>query len=90
VRAVTMHDGSVLNFRSAPAGYDPTDRSSVMNYLQERREAGEVVTGVLYVDESAPDMHELGGTSETPLVNLPYDRLCPGADALTELQRSWG
>jgi 2-oxoglutarate ferredoxin oxidoreductase subunit beta len=89
VESVTMHDGSVLHFRQAPAGYDPTDRVSVMRYLQERHEAGEVVTGVLYVDEEAPALHELTNTTETPLVKITHEELCPGADALERLQRSW-
>ena len=90
VRAVEMHDGSVLRFRSVPEGYDPTDRMSVMRYLHQTREEGEVVTGVLYVDEAAPDMHETGRTSETPLVQLSQQVLCPGAAALDELQKGWG
>ena len=89
VQSVTMHDGSVLHFRAAPPDYDPTDRVSVMRYLQERHEAGEVVTGVLYVDEEAPSLHELTNTTETPLVKLPHDALCPGSEALERLQRSW-
>src|ERR1700761_92265 len=31
--AVTMHDGSVLHFKSLPAGYDPTNRERVVTYL---------------------------------------------------------
>ena len=89
VQSVEMHDGSVLTFRSVPERYDPTDRLSVMQYLQERHEAGEVVTGVLYVDEHAPGMHELGNTVATPLVKVPYSQLCPGAAALAELQSGW-
>ena len=88
-RSVTMHDGSVLTFRSVPQDYDPTDRISVMRYLQERHDAGEVATGVLYVDEDAPDMHELNGTSEAPLVSVPFATLCPGSDALAALQERW-
>src|SRR5438874_6034260 len=32
---VTMHDGSHVRFRSVPDGYDPTNRQTVFNYLQE-------------------------------------------------------
>jgi 2-oxoglutarate ferredoxin oxidoreductase subunit beta len=84
--AVTMHDGSVVQFRSVPAGYDPTDRSAVFAYLQERQSAGEIVTGLLYLDESVDDLHEMNQTSLTPLNQIPYETLCPGADALARLQ----
>jgi len=86
VQTVTMHDGSVLRFRSAPNDYDPTDRASVLRYLEQSREAGEVVTGVLFVDEASRDMHEVNNTTERPLVQVPFSELCPGAGALTQLQ----
>ena len=87
--SVTMHSGSVLRFRSLPAGYDPTDRVSVIAYLEERAANHEIVTGLLYASEATPDLHELNQTSDTPLVSIPFDRLCPGSAALEELQQSF-
>jgi 2-oxoglutarate ferredoxin oxidoreductase subunit beta len=86
VTSVIMHSGGVVNFRQVPEGYDPTDRVGVTSYLQERQDEGEIVTGLLYVDESVPDMHELGGTPEGALARLPFEALCPGAEALATLQ----
>jgi len=86
VLTVPMHDGSVMHFRSVPEGYDPADRAGAARYLQERREAGEVVTGLVYADETVPDLHELSATPSTPLASLPFFRLCPGADELAKLQ----
>lgn len=83
--SVTMHSGDTVHFRSVPEGYDPTDRARVVDYLLERQGRGEVVTGLLYMDESVRDMHEMHGTPETPLVDVPYERLCPGADELAKL-----
>jgi len=88
-RSVTMHGGSVLTFRSLPDGYDPGDRARVTGYLQERIQAGEVATGILYLDETAPDMHELNETAALPLVHMSSDRLTPGAAMLAEIQQSW-
>jgi 2-oxoglutarate/2-oxoacid ferredoxin oxidoreductase subunit beta len=82
---VTMHSGDVVQFRRVPEGYDPTDRERVVDYLLERQTQGEIVTGLLYVDEGVRDMHELSGTTATPLVDLPYEALCPGSDELTKL-----
>jgi len=89
VTAVPMHDGSVVRFRSLPEDYDPTDRRSVTEYLQDRTGAGEVVTGLLYVDESVEDMHELSGTPDLPLTEIPFEKLCPGSAALDKLQESF-
>jgi 2-oxoglutarate ferredoxin oxidoreductase subunit beta len=85
-RRVTMHDGSVVQFRSVPTGYDPTDRQAVQDYLRERSSQGEIVTGLLYLDESAADMHELNNTADGPLSRVAYEKLCPGAEQLARLQ----
>jgi 2-oxoglutarate ferredoxin oxidoreductase subunit beta len=84
--SVTLHDGSVVRFTSVPLGYDPTDRAKVAMYLDRHQDKGEILTGLLYLDETAPDLHELSQTSEVPLVNIPYETLCPGSKALEELQ----
>lgn len=89
VTSVTMHDGSILHFRSVPAGYDPTDRQSVMAYLQQQQSKGEIVTGLLFVDEAAGNLHDLNNTSQTPLSQMPYEKLCPGAAALESLQEEF-
>ncbi len=84
---VTMHDGSVVRFTAVPADYDPRDRRKVLNYLQENRDA--IATGLLYVDEDVADLHEMNRTPATALSRLPYEKLCPGAAALNELQEDY-
>jgi len=86
--SVTMHDGSVVNFTAVPKNYDPTDRRKVAAYLDEQP-SNAVVTGLLYIDASAPDMHELGESSPTPLRDLAYEKLCPGSGELDRLQEEF-
>jgi 2-oxoglutarate/2-oxoacid ferredoxin oxidoreductase subunit beta len=86
LRPVTLHDGSTVLFRKVPEGYDPTDRMAVESYLRERAQHLEVVTGLLYLDPGAPDMHAGLGTVADSLATLPFDRLCPGAAELETLQ----
>ena len=86
---VTMHDGSVIYFKQVPKGYDPTDRASVMRFLDEHRASKQIVTGLLYVDPNSSDLHDLRKTSETPLRELPYETLCPGNEALQALQEEY-
>jgi 2-oxoglutarate ferredoxin oxidoreductase subunit beta len=83
--AVPMHDGSTVRLRKVADQYDPTDRDVAYQYVRERHLKGEVVTGVLYIDKAAPDMHELGETVDTPLAFLPHEELCPGSAALDAL-----
>jgi 2-oxoglutarate ferredoxin oxidoreductase subunit beta len=89
VADVIMHDGSMVRFRSVPDGYDPRDRQAVYSYIQQGQERGEIVTGLLHVDESVGDMHELSNTVDVPLARLPFEKLCPGASALEQLQASF-
>jgi 2-oxoglutarate/2-oxoacid ferredoxin oxidoreductase subunit beta len=84
---VTMHDGSILRFTRVPEDYDVTDRQLAFAYLKQH--AGEVVTGVLFADESVPDLHEMNRTPRTALVNIPYEDLCPGAQELETLQNEF-
>jgi 2-oxoglutarate ferredoxin oxidoreductase subunit beta len=81
---VTMRDGSILRAQSVPEGYDPSDRRAVADYLSEAHERGEVITGILYVDESSQDLHERSNTSLRALVDIPFSVLCPGATELAK------
>ena len=87
--AVTMHDGSVIRFRSVPQNYDPTDRTAVLSCLREHQTRGEIATGLLYLDESVPDIHEMSQTTDRPLVDVPFEELCPGSSALDKLQEEY-
>src|SRR5262249_16825664 len=82
VETVVQHDGSVLRLRKLELDYDPRDRVSAMTYLQQRHAAGEVVTGLLFVEADHGDLHEFLDTVETPLNALGEAELCPGQAGL--------
>ncbi len=86
---VRMHDGSVIRFRRVDEQYDPTNADKAYAYLREHHHNGEVVTGLLYIDESSKDLHEVNRTVPAPLVSLPYEQLTPGAAALAKLQKRY-
>ncbi|MDE2228297.1 MAG: 2-oxoacid:ferredoxin oxidoreductase subunit beta [Alphaproteobacteria bacterium] len=88
VESVVQHDGSVLRLRKIHADYDPHDRISAMAFLQERQAAGEIVTGLLYVDPEAHDLHDHVETVEKPLNELGEAELIPGNEALQKLNAS--
>jgi 2-oxoglutarate ferredoxin oxidoreductase subunit beta len=83
---IPMHDGSLVRFKGVPEGYDPTHRDSVERYLESRHEAGEIPTGLLYLDPDVEDMHSLANTTERPLAQVPFEDLCPGSAVLDTLQ----
>ncbi len=85
---ITQHDGSVLRLRKLDAEYDPANRISAANYIQEHQARGEIVTGLLYVDPVAHDLHAHLNTVEQPLNRLGEDELCPGGAMLERINAS--
>jgi len=79
---VTQHDGSVLRLRKLAAGYDAGDRLAAMSHIAAHEARGEILTGLLYVNAAAEDLHEHLHTVETPLNRLDAGALCPGSTML--------
>jgi 2-oxoglutarate ferredoxin oxidoreductase subunit beta len=86
---VAMHNGSMIRFTAVPRDYDPTNRTKVAKYLEEQAGTGTVVTGLLFVDESVGDLHEMNQTPDHALSKVPYERLCPGSAVLEKLQAEY-
>jgi 2-oxoglutarate ferredoxin oxidoreductase subunit beta len=82
---VTQHDGSVLTLRKLNDDYDPSDRLAAMNFLQQEAAKGRIVTGLLYVDSEADDLHQHFNTVPTPLNQLNEPELCPGSKTLDKI-----
>jgi 2-oxoglutarate ferredoxin oxidoreductase subunit beta len=85
---VAQHDGSVLRLRKLDAGYDPTDRISAMNHIQQRQLHGEIVTGLLYLNGDPIDLHAHLETVDAPLNKLAERDLCPGSALLAKINAS--
>ncbi|HMI95626.1 MAG TPA: 2-oxoacid:ferredoxin oxidoreductase subunit beta [Micropepsaceae bacterium] len=88
VSDVTLHDGSMLRLAKLHPEYDPHDRIGAMTYMQQRAAAGEVVTGLIYMDPVARDMHAALNTVDVPLNRLTEKDLCPGSAALEKINAS--
>ena len=82
---IELHGGSKIVLRKIDSDYDPTSRAASFKYLRERFNVGEITTGLLYIDESRKEMHELMGNVETPLSQLPLDTLNPGSEELKKI-----
>ena len=89
VMPVQLHDGSRILLRKISEDYNVNNRGAAIDYIRAHQRKGEIVTGLLYIDESEPDMHGLNRTTLTPLSEVPYERLCPGADSLAQVQQRY-
>ena len=85
---VEQHDGTTLRLRKLHTDYDPTDRVVAMSYMHARAAEGELLTGLLYIEGEAADLHTALNTSARPLNSLGAADLCPGTAALDKINAS--
>lgn len=84
-KQVKMHDGSYISLNKLAQDWDPLDRLSAMNAVQNARAKGEILTGLLYVNPDCSDLHQMLQTSDRPLNTLTKSDLCPGSEMLKEI-----
>ncbi len=87
VREVEMHDGSRILLRKLHRDFDPMSREAALKLLREVRDAGEFLTGLIYVNPVAENFLDLLKLAEEPLASLPASRVRPGPEALQQAMR---
>ena len=88
VEIVEQHDGSKIALRKLAADYELHDRSAALGFLQHHAARGQVVTGLLFVEKEAEDLHAHLHTVDKPLNALGTKDLCPGSAALDAFNAS--
>jgi 2-oxoglutarate ferredoxin oxidoreductase subunit beta len=88
VTRIVQHDGSSLRLRKLADDFDPTDRLAAMNHVMAHQARGEIVTGLLFVDADAGDLHDRIGTPQTAMNRLDEVALCPGSAMLERINAS--
>lgn len=87
--SVSLHDGSKVLLSKLAPNWDPRNRTSALRRLQDAKLNGEILTGLLYIDEESKDLHEMINTIDQPLNSLREKDLCPGSAALDEINASF-
>jgi 2-oxoglutarate ferredoxin oxidoreductase subunit beta len=85
---VEQHDGTFLRLRKVDTSYDPSKRYEALSYMNDHHERGEIVTGLLYLDPLALDLHASLNTSHLPLNSMQEKELCPGTKVLSIINES--
>jgi 2-oxoglutarate ferredoxin oxidoreductase subunit beta len=70
VREVAMHDGSTVILKNLEKGYDTSSRIEALRVMEEAQSNKWMLTGLLYLDTSKPNL-----TSQYNLVDTPLNRL---------------
>ncbi|MDP4680773.1 MAG: 2-oxoacid:ferredoxin oxidoreductase subunit beta [Cyclobacteriaceae bacterium] len=89
IASVPLHDGSVIELKKLNVDYDPTSRNIAVNRLQKSKINGEILTGLLYIDPSSKDLHEVINTVDMPLNAMDKASLCPGENVLEGLNEGF-
>ena len=79
---MTLHDGSRHMLHKLDQTHDPRDPDAALMTIRKRAAHGELATGLLYIDESQHDLHDILNTSVQPLNAAPMTDLCPGSAKL--------
>ena len=85
VKMIEVHDGSMLALHKLEQEWDPMNKISAMNAIQNAKAKGEILTGLIYIDRDSKDLHELIQTTDTPLNKLTEKELCPGNEMLVDI-----
>ncbi|HLX86367.1 MAG TPA: 2-oxoacid:ferredoxin oxidoreductase subunit beta [Terriglobales bacterium] len=81
---VKMHDGSSLRLRKLEENYDPTDKVQAVQRLMQSHAKGDVLTGVFYIDEKAPNFIDMLNVTDQPLASLPQSVTRPSREVLAK------
>ena len=85
--AIALHDGSRLVLHKLDAGHDPRDADAAIMVIRRNDKQGRIATGLLYIDESQQDMHDVLASTDQPLNQVAMSQLCPGATALDAINQ---
>src|SRR5919108_802147 len=85
VQMVKLHDGPTIKLKKLSRDYDATNKWRGLELLEEARTKQELITGLLYINEDRPSLPEVMHLTETPLAQLPEERLRPSREAFEQL-----
>ena len=86
---VTLHDGSELELKKLNKDWDPTNKRATFDRIQDSKEKGEILTGLLYIDTKSKDLHDILNTPDVALNTLDKSKLCPGLKVLEGLNEGF-
>ena len=85
IREVAMHDGSTVILKNLEKGYDPTNRFEALRVMEESQQNNWLITGLLYVNTTKPNLTSLYNLVDAPLNRLTESDLRPERAALDKI-----
>ena len=82
---VNLHDGSTILLKKLERDFDPSNRGESIRILEEANSCNCLLTGLIYVDPSKPELMELYNLVEEPLNRLKEADLRPAPDTIDKI-----
>jgi 2-oxoglutarate ferredoxin oxidoreductase subunit beta len=79
---VNLHDGSTILLKKLERDFDPSDRAESIRILEEANSCNCLLTGLIYVDPSKPELTELYNLVDEPLNRLKESDLRPAPETI--------
>ncbi len=89
LQEVTLHDGSKLVLRKLESDHNPAEINSARSVLQETRDRGEILTGLIHVDTNQPSLTAATKLTKETLVQQEQGDLRPATGVLDRLNDSF-
>jgi 2-oxoglutarate ferredoxin oxidoreductase subunit beta len=87
VKEVELHDGSRILLRKLEEDYDPSDAVQALQRLHRSVEAGQMLTGLVYLRPEKKSFLKQLNMVDDPLWSLSQERTRPSREALDEIMR---
>lgn len=87
VKEVELHDGSHIHLKKLDNDFDPTNKEAAIKLLYEADKNKQLLTGLMYLNEDQPSMHQEQNMVDTPLANLSEKDLRPSRESLDEINK---
>jgi 2-oxoglutarate/2-oxoacid ferredoxin oxidoreductase subunit beta len=85
IREVSLHDGSVVILKNLEKHYDPSNRFEALQVMEEAQQNDWLITGLLYLDDTKPNLTEMYDLVDTPLNRLTEADLRPDRSAIDKV-----
>ena len=85
LRLVDMPDGSVIQLRKLETDYDPSDKIGAMQRLMTAEGKQELITGLIYYDDSRSTLPQVSNLVDMPLSQLTDEQIRPSRETLEDL-----
>ena len=87
VKEVVMHDGSRILLKKLEEDYDPGDTMQALGRLHKANEAGQMLTGLVFLKPQKKSFTELLQVVDTPLALLEEAAIKPPREALDRIMK---